>query len=170
MQRMLRPLDLVVCLKFATLKAHQSFETTASDLGVSTSSVFRSIERATNARLVDPERQPRRKALLEFIVHGVPYVFYTSPGPLTRGVPTAHSAPPLVSAIASSDDPYVWPDPEGSTRGQAIEPLSPNVPAAARRDGSLYELLALVDAIRVGRARERGLAVEALRLRLGEGN
>ena len=38
---------------------------------------------------------------------------------------------------------------------------------AALRDAALYELLALVDAIRDGRARERNLAQQALEKRLG---
>jgi hypothetical protein len=40
------------------------------------------------------------------------------------------------------------------------------VPDAARSDPKLYELLALVDAIRVGRARERKLAESELEKRL----
>ena len=36
-------------------------------------------------------------------------------------------------------------------------PLYKNVPTAARRDPKLYELLALVDAIRDGRARDERL-------------
>jgi hypothetical protein len=44
------------------------------------------------------------------------------------------------------------------------------VPAAARQDESLWELLALVDAIRIGSARERGLAAEELEKRLRGGD
>jgi len=47
-----------------------------------------------------------------------------------------------------------------------LEPLYKNVPYAALRDPALYELLALVDAIRDGRARERNLAERDLVRRL----
>ena len=47
-----------------------------------------------------------------------------------------------------------------------MDPLFFNVPYAARRDQQLYELLALVDALREGRARERNLAVTELGRRL----
>jgi hypothetical protein len=40
------------------------------------------------------------------------------------------------------------------------------VPAAARRNSALYDLLALVDALRIGRARERNLAEKELTVRL----
>jgi hypothetical protein len=51
-------------------------------------------------------------------------------------------------------------------RGYALEPLFETVPLAALEDEKLYELLALVDAIREGRVRERSLATEELVKRL----
>ena len=47
-----------------------------------------------------------------------------------------------------------------------LGPLYRTVPAAALRDPILYELLALVDALRDGRARERQLAAQELIARL----
>ena len=44
-----------------------------------------------------------------------------------------------------------------------ITPLYPKVPQAAREDAQLYELLALTDALRVGRPRERQLASDLLK-------
>jgi hypothetical protein len=87
------------------------------------------------------------------------------PGAPTRGVPTAHSAKPLSDLIAGGDA-FVWPHVDGTVRGQAIAPLYPTVPDACLGDERLYELLALVDALRVGRARERELAVKELEARL----
>ena len=102
-------------------------------------------------------------ALLEFLVHGARYAFPPDRGGVTRGLPTAHAAPPLASEIVGSDLPPVWPDPEGTVRGEAFSPLYRSAPAAARRDARLYSCLALLDAIRGGRARERKLAEEHLR-------
>ena len=49
--------------------------------------------------------------------------------------------------------PAVWPWRDGETRGIALEPLYKTAPAAALRDPVLYQSLALLDAIRDGRAR-----------------
>ncbi|MGC1646779.1 MAG: hypothetical protein WA741_13190 [Candidatus Sulfotelmatobacter sp.] len=62
--------------------------------------------------------------------------------------------------------PPVWPNPAGLVRGIAFSPLYKNVPQAALRDPQLYELLALVDAIREGRAREREIAIRELTVRI----
>ena len=82
-------------------------------------------------------------------------------------MPTAYAAPPLNEQIADSDDlPPVWPDAQGDVRGVTFEPLHKTAPAAARRDPVLYELLALVDALREGRIRERRIAERELSARL----
>jgi hypothetical protein len=52
-------------------------------------------------------------------------------------------------------------------RGVTFEPLHKSAPAAARKDPALYELLALIDAVRDGRVRERKLAEKELSTRLG---
>jgi len=65
-----------------------------------------------------------------------------------------------------AEPPLVWPHPEGDVRGESLEPLYPSAIDAARRDRALYESLALVDALRVGRARERALAIDLLTKRL----
>jgi hypothetical protein len=73
----------------------------------------------------------------------------------------------LPSEIAVSNDlPPVWPWRDGNTRGVGLEPLYKNVPHAALRDPALYQLLALVDVLRSGRARERNLAERDLVHRL----
>lgn len=102
-----------------------------------------------------------------FLLHGVKYAFPAEHGEVTRGLPTSFAAPPLKDEIASDDElPPVWPWRDGETRGIALEPLYRTAPAAAIRDPILYELLALVDAIRDGRARERNIAEKELISRL----
>ena len=166
---MLQPLDIVLALKLAIWEGDSpSFEALARSLCISTSSAYRSFERAKHAGLVmDVDaRKTRKKALLELLIHGAKYVYYVKPGETTRGVPTAHAAPPLDRLLGQSSDVYVWPYAEGNTRGQAITPLFKDAPVVARHDARLYELLALVDAVRIGRTRERNLAVGELEKRL----
>jgi hypothetical protein len=142
----------------------------ADDLALSRAEVCNSLDRSVQVGLLDQEkRAPQKGALLEFIAHGLKYVFPAKPGPLTRGIPTSHSAPPLAKKIVSDPgDAYVWPYAEGNVRGQEIEPLYPSVPKAVKKDPALHELLALVDGIRVGRARERKIAVDELQRRFKE--
>ena len=74
---------------------------------------------------------------------------------MTRGVATSYGAAPLRKVVAPTDEPTpVWPYAAGKQRGVSLAPLYETAPAAALRDKSFYELLALADVLREGRVRE----------------
>jgi hypothetical protein len=166
----LRPLDIVVLLKLSLGESRPSYLELAQDLHIYPSEVYTSLKRASASQLVQRRKRDarvNRSALLEFLIHGIRYAFPAERGALTRGVPTSYAAPPLRFELAQgSDPPPVWPYPEGPTRGYSLSPLHKNVPQAALQDQGLYELLALIDALRDGRARERDLAGRELSRRL----
>lgn len=169
MAMVIKPQDIVILLKLVAIDGSDwSYSSLANDLSMSPAEVHAGIKRCVAARLFDQQRNaPIRSALLEFLIHGVKYAFLPDRGALTRGTTTSYAAPPLNSLIVQpSDPPPVWPSPEGTTRGYEFSPLYKSVPKAAAKDSALYELLALVDAIRDGRARERDLAVKELTKRL----
>ncbi len=163
----MRPQDVLILLKIVSAKTHEWFHhTIAEDLFISQSEVTQSLNRSKYSGLIDAARKNvNGKALLDFLQYGVPYVFPQQPGPVVRGVATAHSAPPL-NAIIESKEQYVWPSARGKIRGQAIEPLYKSVVKAVQTDPNLYDMLALVDAIRVGRVREKQIAIEELKKRI----
>ena len=166
----LKPQDIVVLLKLVVIGASRwSYNSLASELAMSPAEVHAGIKRCIAAKLFDQHRKvPIKSALQEFLAHGIKYAFPPDRGTLVRGIPTGFAAPPLNQRIAqSSDDPPVWPDPEGKVKGYSFSPLYKSVPKAVADDQALYEMLALVDAIRGGRARERELAVKELAGRLG---
>lgn len=163
----MRPQDILILLQIIVLEEKVSrIVDLAYQLKISQSEVSEALYRCRIARLLSPEGyKVYRNGLLEFIIYGLKYVFPAHPGEFTRGIPTAHTAPPLSKKIVS-DEAFVWPSPEGTTRGQAIEPLYGSVPTIVSQAPALYEMLALIDALRVGRAREQALAVQELTLRI----
>ena len=178
----LLPQDVVVMLKLIAdgNRTSWTYSELGDELSMSASQVFRSVARAEAARLlsVPPPRiggvegislssRPNRSNLTEFLVHGVKYCFPVERGGPTRGTPTADAAPPLRQHFDQDFSlPPVWPNAQGSVRGIEFSPLYKNVPQASARDARLYELLALVDAIREGRAREREIAIRELTSRI----
>jgi hypothetical protein len=166
---MLKSQDIVVLLKLVGQQPDWTFEKVAVELDLSPSAVHRSLNRAQQAGLYDARRKRvNGAALLEFLAHGARYVFPAVRQGEARGIPTAWAAPPLADRLSSSrENVPVWPHALGKVRGVALEPLHPVVPEAAGRDRRLGEALALFDALRIGNARERALAVEELSQRLG---
>ena len=90
---MLKPQDIVVLLKVYGLKNEWTYSELAKSLKMSSSEVHAALKRcATSGLYSDKRRRILKPALAEFLVHGLKYVFPTSPGALVRGMPTAHSA------------------------------------------------------------------------------
>lgn len=166
----MRPQDIVVLLDIISKEGSSwMMKDLAQETNISASEVSESLNRSYLAGLIDKSKKKiMRHALLEFLIHGLRYVFPQKPGATVRGVPTAFSAPPLDNLIRS-DEKLVWPYAQGSVRGQAIEPLYPSVVEAALNNSQLHELLALVDVLRVGRVRERELAKVELEKRILHG-
>jgi DNA-binding Lrp family transcriptional regulator len=162
-----KSLDIVVLLKLLLDHRKRPYAQLSQELGISASEIHAAVRRGVEAGLIDPEtRIPLRKPFEEYLLHGVRYAFPAKLGSAIRGIPTAYAAPPLSEKISSNDLPPVWPDSNGTVRGFAVEPLYHRMATVVKSDSRLYELLALVDALRIGRARERSMAEEELKLRL----
>lgn len=167
---MLKGQDIVVLLALVG-RDDAGLSGVAADLVWHVAGVHRSLKRLAEAGLYFPSPHASRRVptaqAQEFLVHGARYVFPVRPGEPTRGVPTAWAAEPLASRMAPTEEPPpVWPDPLGTVRGVAFEPLHAIAVSGARRNKALAERLALVDAIRGGDARSRGLGADLLADRL----
>lgn len=160
----MRPLDIVILMKIIALKEKPwQYRDLSSSLFISISEISESINRSVIAGLIDKQnKKVMRNALMEFIQYGVHYVFPQIPGAIVNGIETAHSHVFYKKKI-SSDTNYVWPSVDGKIRGQAIEPLHKGVVKAIELDEVLYKLLASIDILRVGKTREKKLALEELK-------
>jgi DNA-binding MarR family transcriptional regulator len=168
-QRVLRPLDIPVALYLA-LYPERPYAELANDLQVSASTAHDAVKRLTYAGLARQSASAQRRvnvsALLEFLEHGIRYAFPAQRERPRRGVPTAHAAPILKEALDADTDPVVWPSARSRIVGSAIEPLLKGAVELPLRSPEIYDLLTLVDAIRIGTARDREVASELLRKRL----
>ncbi|WP_394826216.1 hypothetical protein [Pendulispora albinea] len=171
MQPRLKPQDVLLALK---LVARRNSDWTqlqlASSLHMSVSEINHSLKRLVVCSLFNArEHRVVCANLLEFLVSGLRYVFPTQLGLLGKGMPTAYSVRPLAERLRlGEEDGVVWAVPHGDNQifGRVIEPLYESAPQAAAEDPVLHEYLALADALRVGRARERAMAREELTKRL----
>lgn len=164
----MKPQDILILLKKITSSGQiLSYHGLAESLGLSVSTVSESLERCKKAKLVDRDKKRVNVlALQEFLIHGIAYVFPVEAGRVGRGIPTNSSASPIKENITGSSEIYVWHYVKGTSRGQQIEPIYPTVPEAALRDDELYQLLVIVDALRIGHSREKSVAIEELTKRL----
>ena len=160
----MRPHDIAILLKIASKGINKWYmKDLAHELQISPSEISESINRSVIAGLISSDKKTLRKlALIDFLKYGLRYVFPQRPGSITRGIATSITAPPLNEEFFSEEN-FVWPYSKGNIRGQAIEPLHPKTAEACSIDSKYYELMALTDAIRIGKARERNLAFDYLK-------
>lgn len=169
MSNALKPQDVLVLLKLAVIREPMwTYAGLAGDLGLSVSEAHAAVKRLVVAQLVFADsRTVFHGNAVEFLVHGVRYAFPGGWGSQAVGLPTAYAAPPLNEHILPGTAlPPVWASGLGATPGIALTPLYRSVPEAAHRDGELYELLTLVDSLRIGKARERMIAAQLIRERI----
>jgi hypothetical protein len=164
----MRPQDIVILLKIlAKQNTIWQNKDLAAELYISPAEVSESLHRSSIAGLIDHEKKKKvhRQSLMEFLEHGLHYVFPALPGTMNNGLYTAHSHP-FMQAQFQSELNYVWPDPRGEFRGLSIEPLYKNQVNAVKQDADLYTMLALIDVIRVGKVRESKVAINELKKRI----
>ena len=168
MAQMLRPADIIVLLSLlADDDQGWTVRSLAERLRMPPAAVQRSLTRLGETPVFDrATRRVSASASEGLFAHALPFIAPAALGAPARGMPTAWGAAPLIGEMAPDDLAPVWPDAHGVARGLALDPLHPSAVLLAREDPKFHELLALVDALRVGRARERGLALAHLRERL----
>lgn len=174
---MLKPQDIVILLKLLANSDYLNWSQhqLATHLCLSPSVINTSLMRLNKSGLlllgIDNKRyQLVIPACEELLLHGIKYFFPAKLGEYTSGIATSYAAPIFEGKIILGQDAIpVWPIAEGKSRGLGLKPLYHCVPESLLHypDQSFYDLLALVDAIRQGRARERNMAVQLLKKRFG---
>lgn len=169
--RGMRPLDIVVLSKIVVLGNNAwQIRDLSSTLGISISEISESLNRSQLARLVDNDKKKVfTDGFVDFLEHGLPYVFPIQPGTIVTGLATAISHPSFAEQFSSSYQ-YVWAYDDGDIRGISIEPLHAGVPNAALMDQDFYLLMSAIEVLRMGKPREKELALTLIKNILNEYN
>jgi hypothetical protein len=162
----MKPQDILVLAKIVSMGENPwKGRDLATELCISEAEISESLNRSKYARLLDfSKRKVNVAAFLEFLEHGIRYVYPPIIKGSQRGFLTAFSVAPLNEKITSQTT-MVWASENGTSFGESIEPLYPAVVLAIQKDKTLYELMSLIEAIRIGRVREINLAKNELKTR-----
>lgn len=159
----MRPHDIAVLLKIIITHNEWMNKDLSTSLFISPAEIGNSLQRSMLSGLIDSsKKRVMRNALLDFIQFGLPFAFPAIKGPVARGIPTGYAAP-IMADYFMTNEQIVWSHPDGTARGETISPLYPNAVEAALNDRQLYDLLALLDVMRLGKVREREIAMKLLK-------
>lgn len=166
----MRAIDLVCVLRILVWPGGKwTYRELAAQLDIGLSQAHDAMQRAKLSRLYDSNRQlVRKKNLMEFLEHGVKYAFPAYVESEAVGIRTAANASPVRDLLTAANEmPCVWESSLGNTPGVAVAPLHGVVPAATRQDMVFYELMTLIDILRLdASARQVNLARKLLAERL----
>lgn len=151
----------------ASVDSPYEIEALCQSLCLARLDIVASIEKLKHAGLLMAGRsyplQANSYALMGLAKFAYRYLFPVKPGESKLGMATAHGAHPMNKRLFSAGNRIpVWPTPSGIVEGYSIDPIHPMVPRAVTHDHVLYELFVLLDSLRLGGARERGVASDLL--------
>ncbi|WP_317930133.1 hypothetical protein [Halioxenophilus sp. WMMB6] len=164
MVMMLKPQDTLLALKYWSLRRSGQQVTVrelAEQLSLSAGEVSKSAKRLLVAHLL-VEREgiyyAEANGLAEWLCYGVRYAFPAQALGYGRGMATAWNCPLVNTEIVPPQPAAIWAVSGGEQEGVIVEPIVSGVPLAAANDALLYQALALVDAVRLGKPRELAIA------------
>lgn len=152
-------------------------------LGISASQCHLAVSRLQKTNLLaehaDRQWQVSGTNFEEYMIHALKYDFPGEVGPVVRGIPTVHSVNFVArnflkhEQLPNITNDYVWPDPEGTLKGNSVKPIHTCQLKLCKNQGNLtlgyatdiYDFLVCVDLIRIGQAREKKWAEEQIRER-----
>jgi hypothetical protein len=162
----LKPQDVVVAAKLAVGFQHFTYAQLSSAVGLAPSQVHASVKALRQSRLLAQDERDdlaiNRFRLIEFLIHGVPYMFPATVTHPTKGLATVSALDEMKELFLSQRD-YVWPFPGAKDTGVGLVPLHHCVFKAVQNDLTTYRILMAVDAIRIGDARERDVGISVIR-------
>ena len=165
----MRPYDILIALKIVSFNSEDwRIIDIAYNIHLSPSEVYDGINRLHKAEIMHMRKHVVKKHFVEFLIHGVKYCFPAIPGIKSRGILTAHSSEFFKKIISDyKKDTYVWPSEKGNASGTSIIPFHKNIPEFIQKDRFMYEYLSYIDAIRIGRKREKAYAEKQILKLLG---
>jgi hypothetical protein len=179
---MVRSQDVLLSVKLF-LHGEQTYAKLSSALGLSVGEIHNAYDRIRQAEILTTVRGEdtiSRKNLYRLLAHGIPSIFFAVRGPILYGLPTAYSHPALQSLFEDTGEslsfPVVWQTPQSSkktfspqdVRGESISPLYPSVTEASKLDSEFWEIMALVDVLRIGKTPSKNIALKLLEKRILE--
>ena len=136
---------------------------------MSSSTVWKSLQRLKQAKFfenADPNAKIDARKLFGLLAYGVPMFFTAQKTAMVRGIPTGVHSPLWKKRFGGAGVATVWPYGRGKEVGEGLVPIYPSVPSACVLDSTLYEVMATLEILRVGKTRERRVAENYLREKL----
>lgn len=147
--RGLKPQDIVILGKLITDSQWPAQKDISESLKVSQSEVSHALKTLEQVGLINLKLKKINKlAVNEFITHALKFFYPIEKKGIGRGVLIGPSFSAFREKIHSDEYNYVWPDPNGESKGIIVTPLLPELSANVKDDHKLFLFLNVIEIFR----------------------
>lgn len=167
--RVLKPQDIVVLGKLITDEAWPTQKEIANALELSQSEISHSLKTLEQVSLINvTQKRINKLAVLEFIVHAIKFFYPSEKKGIGRGIKVGPSYSYFSKRVHPDEFDYVWPDPEGDSKGVIVSPLLTRFSKTIKENEKLLLFLNVIEVFRgLGGVRHRQEAQKALKELIG---
>jgi DNA-binding Lrp family transcriptional regulator len=163
--RVLKPQDIVVLAKLVTDEVWPTQKDIANALELSQSEISHSLKTLELVGLINIfQKRINKLAVQEFIVHAVKFFYPPEKHGIGRGIKVGPSYSYFSKKVHSDEFDYVWPDPDGESKGVIVSPLISRLSKTIKANEKLFLLLNIIEVFRgLGGVRHQQVAQKALK-------
>lgn len=147
--RQIKPQDVVILGKLISDKDCRSQKEIADSLGLSQAEISHALKTLAHVGLINlATKKVNKLAVTEFITHALKFLFPIEKKGTGRGISIGPSSSIFKGKVQSDDYNYIWPDPDGDSKGVVITPLLSNLPKSAIGNETLFTYLNVIEIFR----------------------
>jgi hypothetical protein len=147
--RVIKPQDIVILGKLLSEKVWPSQTEIGISLKLSQAEVSHALKTLGYVGLINlPTKKINKLAVIEFITHALKYLYPIEKSGTGRGILIGPSSSIFKGRVHSDEYSYIWPDPNGESKGIIVNPLIPQLTASIMENKILYNFLNIVEIFR----------------------
>ena len=146
--RVIKPQDIVILGKLISEKVWPSQKEIGDSLKLSQAEISHALKTMDQIGLINlTTKKINKLAVMEFITHGLKYLYPIEKKGTGRGILIGPSSSTFKGKVQSDEYNYIWPDPNGESKGIVVTPLLPEL-SSIKGNEVLFTYLNVIEIFR----------------------
>lgn len=147
--RVIKPQDVVILGKLISEKVWPSQKEIGDSLKLSQAEISHALKTLDQIGLINlTTKKINKLAVTEFITHALKFLYPIEKKGTGRGILIGPSSSTFKGKVQSDEYNYIWPDPNGDSKGIVVTPLLPELSNSVKENDILYTFLNVVEIFR----------------------
>lgn len=163
--RIIKPQDVVILGKILSEKVWPSQKEIGDSLKISQAEISHALKTLDQIGLINlSTKKINQLAVIEFITHALKFIYPIEKKGTGRGILIGPSSLTFKGKVQPDEYNYIWPDPNGESKGIIVTPLIPELSSCVKENEKLFTYLNVIEIFRgLGGVRYRQEAQKILK-------